>query len=122
MALYQININAQQNQPPSQVGDGLSELDYGDTLVFTKALLTTNLVPPYQDPEGDEPQSIRILAIPTDGELQLNGVAVINNQVISFSDIEAGLFTYVPDINIKISQGLNFQFEISDEGSGQFVG
>lgn len=36
-------VTAQQNQPPSQVGDGLSELDYGETLVFTKALLTTTL-------------------------------------------------------------------------------
>lgn len=121
MALFTLNTNAYVNQPPSTVGDGSATTNYGATYTFTRADFTTNTTPAYADPEGDAAQNLRVLSLPTTGELQLNAVAVTINQVISFANIDSGLFTYVPDNATTTAYADTFNFEISDVGSGSYT-
>lgn len=114
-------VGAQENQPPSEVGDGSATIDYAETLVFTSAMFTTGTTPIYSDPEGDNPAAVKILTLPTLGIIYYNGSPVSTNQVISVADIDAGLLTYVPD-NADIDGDLqSFTFAVSDTGSGEFV-
>lgn len=122
MANFNITVNKKVNQPPSQVGDGAASTNWGVPIVFTKDMLTSQLVPPYQDPENDEPANIKFTQVPSIGELQLNGVTLVNNDIVSFADIENGLLSYVPDNSQETLVTPSFQFEISDEGSNTFVG
>lgn len=122
MANFNININKKNELPPSQVGDGALTVDFGQTIVFTTSYLTTSLVPPYQHPDGEPAAFLKITQLATEGELQLNGVPVTLNQIISFSDIDSGLFTYVPDISFENGVNLDFEFEIADAESNTFVG
>lgn len=122
MALFTVTTNEYTNQPPSQVGNNTISTNYGVTKVFTRANFTTETTPPYTDPEGDTAFQLKVISLPATGTLQLNGVNVSLNQVINFTDIDAGLFTYVPDNGITTSYNANFNFEIADSGSGIFVG
>lgn len=122
MAIMTITTNAYVNLPPSQVGDNSKSTNYGVTIIFTVADFTTNTTPAYSDPEGDTASLLKITSLPTNGVLQLNGVNVTLNQEISFTDIDAGLFTYVPNNATLTSYIVNFNFEIADSGSGIFVG
>lgn len=109
------------NKPPSEVGDGEATIDYGETLVFTRAMFTSATTPPYSDPEGDAALNLRIDSLPVDGNIRLNGVNVTVNQIIAFEDIDDGLLTYVPDLADTDGDIENFTFSIADSGSGQFV-
>src|SRR5712692_7611864 len=59
------------------------------TYVFKASDFTTSTT--------DKLYSVTITSLPTDGTLYDKGVAVTLNQVISASDISAGLFTFVPN-------------------------
>jgi len=122
MATFTVTTNAIVNQPPSQVGDGAASTDYGITYVFTQADFTTLTTPMYVDPEGDSAAQLKVISLPATGELQLNAVAVNINEIISFTDIGNSLLTFVPDNLTETSYVENFDFEIADAGSGQFVG
>jgi len=122
MATFTISIDEYQNLPPTAVGDGAETINYGETLVYTRAMFTTNTTPPYNDPEGDAALDLKVLTLPADGLLKLNSVDVNINQIISFVNIDSGLLTYVPDNGIQTSHNASFTFQIADEGSGEFVG
>lgn len=121
MATFTITVDAQVNQPPSSVGDGSTTTSYGTTIVFTRAMFTTATTPPYADPEGDAAATLKILSLPAQGELRLNGIAVLVNDEIDFADIDSGLFTYVPDNGTTTAYSPDFNFAIADAGSGQFT-
>jgi hypothetical protein len=87
-----INVGAETNLPPSAVGDGNETIDYGETLVFTRAMFTTSTTPPYADPEGDAALELKIIVLPGEGTLKLNGVNVATNQIILFTDAGSGIF------------------------------
>jgi len=122
MAQFTITINQQTNLPPSQVGDGARTTEYGTSVTFTRQDFTTNTVPPYQDPEGDAALNLKIITLPVEGDLLLNSSPIIVNQIISFADIDSGLFTYSPNNGNTSLYNDPFQFEISDAGSNTFVG
>ena len=85
-------------------------------------MLTTGLNPPYQDPEGDAASMLLVETLPMYGNLLLNGVKVYVNQEISFTDIGLGLFTYV-NISLEDKGDVeDFNFKISDSGSGNYRG
>lgn len=120
MANFNITITAYDNQPPV-IGDGARSATHGEEVVFTRADFTTNTTPPYSDPEGDLPLNLKVLALPLEGTLKLSGVDVVLNQEISFiTDIDAGNFTFVGDIANLGDADINFEFSISDAGSGNF--
>lgn len=122
MAQFTISVDSYANSPASSVGDGSTSTTYGVTVVYTRADFTTNTVPPYTDPEGDAALNLKVTSLPINGELQLNTVPVTINQIISFADIDSGLFTYVPDSGTTTAYNASFNFEIADAGSGIFVG
>jgi hypothetical protein len=123
MANFTITVDGYTNLPPTEVGDGSATTDHAATIVYTRAMFTTNTIPPYSDPEGDAALNLKITSLPASGLLKLNGVNVTLNQILSFVDhIDAGLFTYVPDAGILAAYNTSFTFEISDAGSLTFVG
>lgn len=110
------------NNPPSNVGDGEQDVSLGATLVFTKTMFTTDLDPDYVDPEGDEPLNLKIIFLPTNGDLKLNGDILDIDDIVSFTDIIAGNFTYVNTSDDTDINPEGFDFQISDAGSGEFRG
>jgi hypothetical protein len=112
-----IVIAEEENEPPSSIDDNSLGLSYGDTVIFTSA----NFQVGYADPEGDAAYSIKVLSLPTSGELQLDGVAVNVNQEILFTEIGSNYFTYVPDTSVTTAVDYSFDFSISDEGSKEFT-
>jgi hypothetical protein len=121
MATVTINIGAYVNLAPSQVGDLSISMNHAAIRIFNRADFTTGLNPPYQDPEGDAPSKLRILSLPVSGVLKLNGGAVGANQEISFADIDSALFVYESDSSNTEVINTDFDFAISDTGSGNFT-
>lgn len=118
MANFTLNMNEYDNLPPT-IGDGERTINYGTPITLVRADFTSNTVPPYSDPEGDLPLTLRIDTLPTAGVLKLNGVDIVLGQELSFiDDIDANLFTYTPDLNITTAHSANFGFSIADAGSG----
>ncbi len=121
MALFNINITAYDNKPPT-IGDGERSTNYGDSITFTRADFTTNTTPPYYDPEGDAALTLRINSLPIGGILRLDGIDVVINQQLDFTtEVDTGLFTYTPDLNSTAAHSVDFQFSIADAGSGLFT-
>ena len=118
-----LNMNVQEeiNLPPSQVGDYSHDLNFGESLVFTRQMFTTLTVPVYLDPEGDAESEIKITSLPSNGELRFNGILVSVGQVIDFADIDLGLLVFNPDPQYASLNSVSFNYSISDVGSGEFA-
>lgn len=115
-------VDGNVNEAPSTVGDGEADIVVGSTTVFTRAMLTTGLNPMYSDPEGDAALNLLVESVPLYGDLFLNGVLVVASQVIPFSQIDLGNFTYV-NVSLAVDDAEEvFNFKISDAGSGEYVG
>lgn len=121
MATFTINVNEYINLPPDAIGDNELTVNNRQTLVFSQSDFTTNTTPPYDDPEGDGPYKLKVKTLPSQGLLKLNGVNVVMNQEILFTQINSGLLTFVPD-NTDAAFTVDFDFDISDLGSEQFSG
>ena len=106
------------NQEPTEVGDVSANITLGSEVPLTRAMLTEN----YSDPEGDAADKLKILELASFGTVKLNGSPVIVNQEINFTDIDAGLLTYESTSIPGNGESEQFEFEISDSGSGNFVG
>lgn len=114
------NVGLVPNQNPT-IGDGSATMDYQGTLVFTVDMFTTDTVPPFSDPEGDLPYELKILTLPDEPGMKLNGNDCTINQVIPFPDIAAGLFTYTNDDPLDTNGDIqSFTFAIRDQ-YGDFV-
>tara|TARA_R110002124_G_scaffold281430_1_gene455705 strand:- start:63217 stop:63585 length:369 start_codon:yes stop_codon:yes gene_type:complete len=122
MALFTVTTNSYVNQPPTQVGNGAAETDYGVAYVFSVSDFTTLTTPAYSDPEGDSAYQLKVTGLPSTGVLKLSGSNVTLNQIINFTSISSGLLTYVPDNGTTTEYDDTFNFEIADSGSQQFVG
>lgn len=125
MATFTLNIQSAVNQPPSAVGDNSVTINNGATRIFTIADFTTNTTPAYTDPEGDAPANLKILTLPDDGTLQVNGVTATVNQIVPFTgttSIESGALRYIAAQNSPGADIEMFTFEISDSGSNIYVG
>lgn len=121
MAIFTITVDSYTNLPAT-IGDGIITTSYGTAVTYTRAMFTTGTTPPYSDPEGDAALNLKITLLPVSGLLKLNSVDVGLNQIISFTDIDSGLLTYVPDNANQDAHNETFSFEIADAGSGTFVG
>jgi len=119
MATFTISVDAYVNLPPV-IGDNSITIGYATTKVFTVSDFTSNTTPPYADPEGDGPSKLKILSLPSKGFVKLSGINVTVNQEILFTSIASGLLTYVSDNTDEDGYNIDFDFAISDLGSGQF--
>lgn len=112
-----------ENQPVADVGDNTIYVTNRSVTVLTLYMFTGGLTPPYNDPEGDLIDAIRIIDISNanQGTYYLNGIEVTEGQIITREDINAGLFTHESaDVDAITSD--TFEFEARDEGSGIWVG
>lgn len=115
-----INVEDYVNQPPT-TGDNSASIAHAATHTFTSAEFTSATTPAYSDPEGDSAERLRVNDLPANGTLKLNGAPVVAGQIITFTDIAAGNFTYDSDINYTSARAVDFDFDISDDsGSGTF--
>ncbi|MCP4045411.1 MAG: hypothetical protein GY732_05420, partial [Gammaproteobacteria bacterium] len=68
----------------------------------------------YSDPESDPMASVKITTLETVGSLQLNGIDVTINQVITKADIDAGNLTFVPVAEETGTGYDSFGFSVND--------
>ena len=116
-ATLTVNRTSSQNQPAT-IGDITISVGNRAVTVFTLAMFTSQLTPPYNDPENDLIDAIRIDEISTanKGTFYLNGVPIVENQIITREDIVAGLFTH-ESANQNDIWSDAFEWSARDEGS-----
>ncbi len=125
------SVKGSKNKPPSNIGDGESNINTGESVVLTLDMLTTQLNLPYLDPESNPAYKLRIDKTPSSGELQLNSVKVLEGQEIWFYNSSNQVDNINNDPNIQdrdliyvnkdYGAGLDgFSFSISDSGSKEF--
>ena len=105
------------NGRPSSIGSNDISILNAETYTFTKKDFTDETTPVYSDPEGDEMSYVKILSLPSSGELTLDGNVVSIGTNIPSSDIILGKFKYVSDSSNSNSQNVFFSFDLADEGS-----
>lgn len=110
------------NEAPTQVGNGSVDIKVGQTIIFERIIFTTLLDNPYTDAEGDAADKLKILELSSFGTMKLNGSLVVVDQEINFSDIDLGLLTYTCNSIPGAGEEDTFRFQISDTGSGNFIG
>lgn len=110
-------VAAEPNDPPSSISDNSLTVSHGDSITFTSA----NFQVGYVDPEGDAAYAVKILSLPSAGELQLDGVAVTVNQEIPFTEIASSYLVYIPDTSVTTAVDYSFEFAVSDEGSKEYT-
>lgn len=116
-----MSVLEEANLPPTAVGNGTVDTFHGTSIILSRADFTTNTIPEYADPENDPAGELKILSLPTTGFLSFNGTNVVVNQVIPFTEIDAGYLMYVPSPTITALHTVDFDFAIADTGSGIFV-
>ena len=67
---------------------------------------------------GQTLSGVRIVTTPTNGTLQLNGVAVAPNQLIPLAALNAGQLRFVPDANENGTPYGSFTFSVQDSAGG----
>ena len=73
------------------------------------------------DVDGDNLSSVKITALESAGSLQLGGVDVTLNQVISRADIDAGKLSFIPTAEDNGTGYDNFSFTVNDGMSNSTV-
>jgi len=114
-------VNTDSNAPAT-LGDNTIYTDNRLSTILTLAMFTTTLAPPYNDPEGDLIDAIRIDSISSSnqGILYLNTIPVTIGLIITREDLIANLFVHVGPNSDAISSDI-FTFSARDEGSMQWV-
>lgn len=103
---------------PATLGDNTIYVPNRIETIFTLDMFTSQLSPPYNDPEGDLIDAIRIDTIAGSnlGVFYLNNVPVVPGLIITREQIAANLFTHIgPNIDTVASD--YFTFSARDEGS-----
>lgn len=119
---YIINVDtvAVENQPAT-IGDITLYPDNRAITTITLDMLTNQLNPPYNDPEGDLLDAIRIDEISTanQGQFYYDGVVIIEGLIILRQDIIDEKLEHrsanVDDVTSDV-----FNFSVRDAGSGQW--
>lgn len=107
---------------PATLGDNTIYVDNRVTTVLSLAMFTSLLQPPYNDPEGDLIDAIRIDDISTanTGIMYLNGVEITIGTIITREELAASLFTHIGPDDSSLSTD-SFAFSARDEGSLTWV-
>lgn len=95
--------NAEPEAPGSEI-TGIEDTEY----VITLADLN------YSDADGDPAFAVKIISLPDEGTLTLNGNPVVEGQVIHASDIDGGLLVFTPDADEYGSGYTEFLYAVSD--------
>lgn len=115
--LITINVADAENLPAT-VGDNTIYSDNRIITVLTLEMFTSQLAPPYNDPENDLIDAIRVDQISEAnlGVYKLDGVEVSEGDIITREDLANNLFTHTgADVDTVSSD--TFTFSARDEGS-----
>jgi len=107
---------------PATIGDNTIYGANRVTTILTLAMFTTQLSPPYSDPENDLIDAIRIDSISSSnlGIYYLNNIPITNGLIITREQLIAGVFKHIgADIDTVSSD--SFIFSARDEGSQIWV-
>jgi hypothetical protein len=110
-----------ENLPPT-IGDNTLTVDNNVVTVLTLDMFTSQTIAPYNDPEGDLIDAIRIDRIngTNQGVFKVSNIDIVVGQIITREQIDAGDFTHHgADINTVASD--SFDFSARDEGSQIWV-
>lgn len=109
------------NQPPT-IGDAGITVDENVTTVITLEMLTSAATPPYNDPENDLVDAVRIDYIDpaNSGTYYVNGVELAVGMVITREQLNAQEFTHV-GVDLETVKTDLIQFSVRDEGSQTWV-
>lgn len=121
MGTITVNILEESNQPPNNIGWVLLNIQNAASHTFTLANFTTETTPPYSDPEGDPLAAIKIMELPAQGSLELNGVAVTAGQEITSADLSGSLLVYISDQANTDGYLVFLSYSASDTGSNEFT-
>ena len=121
--LYTITNTGSTNARPSAIGANSIAVDFEGEHVFTVANFTTETTPVYADPEGDALSYIKVITLPTNGELQVDAVTISAGTIVSTGVISAGNFKYVaPNPGAFVKGDAAFTFDAADSGSNTLSG
>lgn len=114
-------IGIGENEPPV-VGDNTVYVDNRVETILTLDMFTTELQPPYNDPEGDLIDAIRIDEISTanQGKFYVDGIEISVDDIITRETLEANLFVHIGADEDTISSDV-INFSARDEGSQIWV-
>lgn len=103
---------------PAEVGDNTIYTSNRVITVLTLEMFTSQLAPPYNDPENDLIDAIRIdeISQANQGIYKLNGVAISAGDIITREDLQANLFTHEAADTDTVSSD-TMSFSARDEGS-----
>ena len=119
MTVSRLGVSGNQ---PAEIGDNTQQIDNREIVIITLEMVTSSLIPPYNDPEGDLLDAIRIVEISAanKGAMSLNGIPVAENDIITREQLEDELLIYAaPSIDDLWAD--SFRFQGRDEGSGIWV-
>jgi len=104
------------------VGDNTIYVSNRVETILTLAMFTTGTTAPYSDAEGDLLDAIRIDEISAEnvGEFQIDGAAIVVNDIITREQINAGDFKHIGPDQDTVSSDV-FCFSARDEGSLTWV-
>ena len=108
-AIDEFDIEVREMNTPPTAADNTVMMDEDETYTFTAAdfqFADTNA--------GDSLASVKITAPETAGDLELNGMAVTLDQVITKADIDGGNLTFAPPENANGTGYASFTFRVSD--------
>jgi hypothetical protein len=121
--LESINVIADEpyvldNLPLTDVGDLTLYVQHGVTTILTLDMFTNQLIAPYNDPEGDLIDAIRIIDVSNanEGQYLYNGIALVDGQIITREELNSGAFTHV-GADAESVRSDTLEFEARDTGS-----
>jgi choice-of-anchor C domain-containing protein len=100
----------------SPVNDGPAGADKTVSVTEDAALVFTQADFGFSDAEGDGFLAVRIATLPSLGALTLNGEAVTAGDVVSVTDIAAGLLVFTPAADGAGAGYASFTFQVQDDG------
>ena len=116
-----INSAYKENLPPT-IGDISITADNRVTTILTLDMFTSGMQPPYNDPENDLIDAIRIDSISSanKGIFYYDNNPIQPGDIITREDIIAGLFTHI-GADIDTLTGDTLTFSARDEGNNTWV-
>gem|GEM_PF-2151075 len=104
---FTIEVSATPNTAPTAAGKTITITEDG-TYTFTSSDFNAS----YADADGDAFSGIKIVSLPSNGTLRLNGVDVVMNQIIAPANL--GSLTFIPAADENGTSYASFNFQVSD--------
>lgn len=117
-----ITIAGVGNSSITALGDSTMYVDNNVVTILTSDMFTSQLNPSYSDPDGDDLDAIRIdeISSSNSGTFLYNSVALVVGQVITKTELDAGLFTHTGATANTITSDV-ILFSARDTGSLTWV-